>query len=211
MEILKNLSTINSNFLFQPGTKQSTVAIANNIFAQVELSEDIPQEFGIYNLTEFLGAVSLFPNPSVDFDGNVAKIYDSNSPGTFLKYVAADKAILHVPTKEPQNPKYELTFDLTQEELSSILKAAAVIGAPDIQIVANDKGTAIKVYDRKNPASNDFQITINDVPGDGVFNLKVENLKLYPGDQKVSVSAKGLSRWENVAAKVIVFIALEAV
>lgn len=212
IDVLKNFASINSNFLFQKGTKQSTVAVANNIFANATIDEDIPQDFAIYNLNEFLGALSLFQDPQLEFDSNVVKISSSNSKSSSLKFVAADRAILHVPTKEVKEPKYDLTFDLSADILGNIIKSSAVIGASDVLICGGTDGLKIVVCDKKNRNSNDFEITDElwpDPEAEFTYALKVENLKLLPGSYEVSISGKGLSKFKNVDKGSITFIALE--
>ena len=213
IDALKNFASINSNFLFQEGKKQATVAIANNIFANVTIDEDIPQEFPIYNLSEFLGALTLFQDPQLDFDGNTVKVSSSTSKSSSLKFVAADKGILHIPTKEVKEPKYDLEFDLSSDTLSSILKSSAVIGASDVLICGGTDGLKIVVCDKKNRNSNDFEITDENWPEpttEFTYSLKVENLKLLPGSYEVSIAGKGLSKFKNTDRGSVTFIALEA-
>lgn len=210
IDVIKTFSSINSNLLLQPGNVIKTVSVAGNVFAIAEIDETIDQEFGIYNTSEFLGALSLFKEPQVAFGEKFAKI--SDTAGTYsLKYMGASKDILVYPQKKFVAPEYDVEFDISGEQLASILKGASIIGAPDLQVIRNDEGSFIRVCERKNPSSNDFAIQIGEGGEAYTFNLKVDNLKLYNGNQKVSISGKGLSKWENVDAKVTVYIALEAV
>lgn len=211
LDSLKTFANINSNFLFKEGKRQATVAIANNIFADVEFEEDIPQDFGIYNLNEFLGAVSLFASPQLDFHGTTVAISDSEKTGSSLKYVAADLEILHVPTKEIKVSKYELEFTLDQDTLSSIQKASAILGAPDVTLSSKGTVLTITVCNKKNKNANDFSITTPCKGQDGKFAFKVENLKLMPGSHSVSVSLdKNFSKFTNTDAKSNTFVAHES-
>jgi hypothetical protein len=212
LDALKTFANINANFLFKAGKKQATVAIANNIFGDVVLDEDIPQDFGIYNLNEFLGAVSLFNEPQFEFSGTTVVLSDAKKPGSSLKYVAADVEILHVPTKEIKVSKYELEFDLDQDTLSSIQKSSQIIGAPDVTVSSKGGSLTVTVCNKKNKNANDFSIKLPCTGADGVFSLKVENLKLMPGNHKVSVSLdKSFSRFTNTEANSNTFVAHEQV
>ena len=69
IEVLKNFAGINPNIVISPGQKLKTISEAKNILASAETTEDFPQEFGIYDLNEFLSVIGLVgSNPSLDFD-----------------------------------------------------------------------------------------------------------------------------------------------
>lgn len=211
ISILKTFASINSNILLSPGKTLTTIAVAQNIFANAVIDEEIPNEFGIYNLAEFLGAISLFKEPEIKFSEKFVTISDAQNTSYSLKYVGADKTILVFPEREVKIPQFDVEFPLSNEQLSAIQKGATVIGAPDILVNGSESGLFLKVCDRKNPLSNDFSIQVSDQPqvSDFSFPLKVENIKLIPGDHVVSISPKGTSRWFNAAAKTTVFVALE--
>lgn len=212
LDVLKTFANINSNLLLVPGKKIETMSVAKNIFGDATIDEEIPQEFGIYNTQEFLGALSLFKDPELVFEEKHVRIKEATGGGMSLKYMAASKDILVYPTKKVQEPKWDVEFDLSGEDFNQVIKGAAVISAPDLQIVGTDQGLFVRVCDRKNSSSNDFVVQVNDQPQveDFTFNLKVDNLKLFPGSYKVAVNGKGLAKFQETNSKVITFIALEA-
>ena len=57
--ILKNFSTINQNILIKEGSKLRTMSTMKNILAEADVSEAFPADFGIYDLNEFLGVLTL--------------------------------------------------------------------------------------------------------------------------------------------------------
>ncbi len=59
MSILKNFSEINSNMLFKQGNALRTMSEARNVLATAHVDQDFPQQFGIYDLKEFIGVLSL--------------------------------------------------------------------------------------------------------------------------------------------------------
>ena len=68
INILKNFSTINQSVLFTTGNTVRTINQAKTLMAQTTLAETFPFEFGIYDLNQFLGVVSLFDEPALDFN-----------------------------------------------------------------------------------------------------------------------------------------------
>ena len=66
LTVLKNFSSINTGIFFKQGSVLSTVSPQKNILADAQISENIPQDFGIYDLNNFLSVIfsplySLFP------------------------------------------------------------------------------------------------------------------------------------------------------
>ena len=72
-EILKNFSTINANLVVRPGSIISTMAETKTCLATATLAESFNNEFGLYDLNEFLSAMSMFDDPELDFaDDNLS-------------------------------------------------------------------------------------------------------------------------------------------
>ena len=55
-----------------------------NILATANVPETFSQEFSIYNLVEFLGAVSLLDNPDFNFNDNSLSISDTDTSMTYF-------------------------------------------------------------------------------------------------------------------------------
>ena len=67
-EVLKNFSTINQNLLVKNGNVINTMSAMKNIVSRATIPDTFNQEFAIYDLNEFLSALSLFKDPSMAFD-----------------------------------------------------------------------------------------------------------------------------------------------
>jgi len=214
--VLKNFSTINQNLVINPGKNISTMSAMKNIVAKATVTEDFPQEFAIYDLNEFLAALSLFEKPDLDFKEDFVIMTEEGSSGTSLKYWYSDPSVVTTPTKEIKMPSSEVTFTLTSDLLSDVTKAAAVIGAPDMVLEGMDLGSAVlKVADKKNDTSNNYAQHLDIWFDEGDKNVpykfwfKVENLKLLSGSYNVQVSSKNISYFKNSNVDVEYFIALE--
>ena len=70
LNLLKNFSTINQSILFKEGNSLRTISVMKNILAEATINEDIPQDFGIYDLNQFLNGLSLHQSPDLDFANN---------------------------------------------------------------------------------------------------------------------------------------------
>ena len=67
LSLLKNFGSINQSILFKEGNKLRTISVMKNILAEAEIAEDIPQDFGIYDLNRFLNALSVSPESRTRF------------------------------------------------------------------------------------------------------------------------------------------------
>ena len=208
LSLLKNFSTINQSILFKQGTKLRTISVMKNILAEATISEELPRDFGIYDLGQFLNGLSLHNNPDLDFqEDNYVVIKEGRSRS---KYFFADpQVIVTPPEKEMTLPSEDVTFDLSTEQLDKLLKAAAIYQLPDLAVVGGNGVVKIVVRDKKNDTSNDFAITVGDTDKQFSFNFKVENIKILPGNYEVVVSSKLLSRFRSKNQDLTYFIALE--
>ena len=206
INVLKNFSTINQNLVIKEGSDISTMSAMKNIVAKAKVEEDFIKEFAIYDLNEFLSALSLFEKPDLDFQDDYVVITEEGSAKS-LKYWYSDPSVVTTPTKDITMPSNEVQFDFSSDSLAEITKAASVIGAPDMVL---EKGK-LRVTDKKNTTANDYATEL-DVPESDVdykFWFKVENLKLLPGSYSVEVSSKNISRFSNSNVDIEYFIALE--
>ena len=96
LEVLSNFASINPNILISPGQQLKTIAEAKNIMASAEITEDFPQEFGIYDLNEFLSVLGLVDDPNLDFSEDSVKVLGS---GANVKYFYSQKEMLTTPEK----------------------------------------------------------------------------------------------------------------
>lgn len=207
IKVLKTFSSINTNILLKAGNKISTISPQKNVMAEVVIAEDIPSDFGIYDLTEFLGVLSLFSDADVEFSEKIATFKEGKSA---IKYFAADASLLVVPTKTMNFPASDVDFTLSGATLTTAIKTAGVLRSTDIAIEGDGTDIFLSVADLKNPNANSFRVVVGET--DKVFkaNLKVENLKMSPGDYEVSLAAKRISRWKSVTQDAIFYVALEA-
>ena len=206
ISILKNFSTINQNLMVKTGNTLSTMSAMKNIVAQAEVTETFPQEFAIYDLNEFLSALSLFEEPELNFQDSYVTITQEGSRKN-LKYWFSDPEVVTTPSKAIVMPSTEVTFNLSSDTLNEIQKAAAVIGAPDMALVDG----SLMVTDKKNDTANAYETGLDakETDADYKFWFKVENLKLMSGSYDVEVSSKNISHFVNSAVGVEYWIALE--
>ena len=209
-DILKNFSEINTNILIKEGNELSTISTMRNIFAKATITEAFESEFGIYDLNEFLSVVSSLNKPELTLQDKFMTISAEGSKSK-AKYFYSDPSVLVSPTKEVNMPEADVTFSLSSSNYKELLKAAAILKAPDLALIGTKGGDVVlKVCDKKNDTSNTFDIVVGQgATADYTFYFKVENMKMLDGDYDVSVSSKSISHFKHKTKPVEYWIALE--
>lgn len=204
--LFKNFAGINSNLLLKSGSKLATISAQKNVMADATVAETFP-DFAIYDLNEFLGAMSLFDDPDLDFQEK----YVSISQGSMkIKFFAADASVLVAPQKAITFPEAEINFTISADKLQMINRTASVLHAADVSIVGDGSTVTVVVGDKKNATGNSFSEPVGTTDKTFKVNLKVENLKMLPGDYNVSISSKKISRFQSTATDLVYYVAVEA-
>jgi ribosomal protein L28 len=205
VSLFKNFAGINSNLLLKSGNKLATISAQKNVMSDATVSETFP-DFGIYDLNEFLGAMSLFDDPELDFSDKYVTIKQGNSS---IKYFAAEPSVLTAPQKSITFPAHEVEFNMSAAMLNMIHRTASVLRATDLSIVGDGSTITAVVGDKKNATGNSFSEPVGSTDKKFKVNLKVENLKMLPGDYTVSISSKKISRFKGTG-DLVYYVAVEA-
>lgn len=204
--LIKNFAGINSNLLLKQGNKLATISAQKNVMADATTNETFP-DFAIYDLNEFLGAMSLFEDPELDFQDKYVSISQGNMK---IKFFAADASVLVAPQKAITFPEAEIDFRMSAAMLNMIHKTASVLRAADVSIVGDGSKITAVVGDKKNASGNSFSEPVGDTDKTFKVNLKVENLKMLPGDYDISISSKKISRFKSPNSDLVYYVAVEA-
>ena len=207
VNLFKNFSGINSNILLKAGSEISTISAQKNVMSDTTVTETFPSDFGIYDLNEFLGAMSLFDDPELEFSSKFVTIKEG---GNSIKYFAADPSVLTIPSKKITFPDAEIEFTLTATMLNMIHRTASVLRATDLSLVGDGARITVQVGDKKNATGNSYSSHVGSTDKTFQANLKVENLKMLPGDYLVSISSKKISRFKATSSNLVYYVAVEA-
>jgi hypothetical protein len=209
LTILKNFSGINQSILVKQGNVLRTISIAKNILSEAQISEELPRDFAIYDLNQFLNGLSLHQDPDLDFtnDSHIT-IRDGKRR---VKYFYADpNVIVSPPEKQIKLPSKDVCFQLENGAMEKLVKAAAVYQLPDISAIGDAGVIRLVVRDKKNDTSNEYSIVVGETDKEFVFNFKVENLsKIISGAYDVVLSEKLLSQFTNTKYSLSYWIAME--
>ena len=211
ISVLKNFSSINQNILVKHAAELRTMSTMKNILGEAIISESFPRDFGIYDLNEFLGVLTLVKDPELEFDND--NYLTVNSGRSKIKYFYSDPSILTTPPETFNAPECDVNIEISEKVLDQVLKASAVMQLPDIIVRGETDNTFIEATDLKNTTSNKFTLDITNTEESvhPVFSFifKSDNLKMIRGDYKLSASTTaGVSNWKGAEASY--WIAMEA-
>ena len=212
LDVLKNFSTINSSIVFRQGSTVRTISNAENILAKFTGEEVFPSDFAIYDLSQFLGGISLFNDPQLEFTSN--DFVSIRGGRTSAKYYFSDPEITlkSAPERNVQFPGADIQFNLTADDLLALRKASAVYGLPDLTFQSEEGLDTIKIIlrDKENDTSNTYDITVAGcTSGTFSLDLKIDNIRVLPGDYSVKVSKSLISEWQHSTIDLTYYVALE--
>ena len=204
-QILTNFSTINSSIVFKKGNLIRTIANAENILGEYVSEEYIPQDFAIYDLSEFISAIGICARdnslPTLHFDnddyvtikgGNLSIRYYFSDPQITLKVA---------PEKEVKFPGSNISFTINQSDLKNLRDALAKFNLPEVLFRSRDGKVTVHGVDTENATSNTFWMDFPSGQSTGDFDLTLntENLRVARNyDYHVKVSEHLLSEWAVV-------------
>jgi len=209
LSVLKNFSTLNSNILVKPGNVLRTITPSKNGMAEATVEETFDVEFGIWDLSKFLGVVSLFSTPKFEFGEKSVVIHGGN--GSRVTYFYSEPRLLTTPTKNVNMPSVSLSVDITEKIFAELQKASSVLQLPDLSFVnENDRIMAV-VSDLQDPTTNNYKVDVGANKSNSEFslNFKMENIKILPGDYTIEFSKNVVGQFTNETLDLKYWFAME--
>lgn len=211
LNVLKNFSDINPNILIRQGNTIKTISEAKNVLATAIVDNEFTQQFGIYDLKEFISVLSLVDKPNLSFADESVTISDQSGRSK-IRYFFSPEETLTSPQKDINMPECEVQFKLDAATFNKLRSAASALGHSEVSVTPGDGVLVLSVVDNENATSNTYSI---DVPYTSKpeqpfsFVINIANLKIIPGDYEVSISSKLISQFKNTSVNVRYWVALE--
>ena len=213
LTILKNFSSINEGIVVKPGNVLSTVSLQKNILVDAQIDEEIPQEFAIHKLSNFLSVASLFKaGAELDFDDKHIIIKGMGGRSKIYYRFASPTMVVGAPDKRPNLKEVDVEFNLTEDDLNWILKSASVLQTPNISVISDGNTVSLYEYNARDDSVNTNYLELPGVQSNGhsyKLNFKTEYLKLLPGNYNVQISSRGIARFFDSEKNITYYITLE--
>lgn len=199
LAVLKNFSLINEGIFIKKGNVLETISKQKNILAKAQVNENFGSDFGIYDLNNFLGVVSLCKDPDIDFDDKNILIKGFGGKSQIKYRKAAKEMILVPPDKSINMGDVGIHFSLTAEEIAWVTRVANTLSSPNIAFVSDGKTIFIESYNTKDDSAhvNTTEITTGGNGKSYRMIFATENLKFIEGSYDVKISQKGIGHFVN--------------
>ena len=197
INVLKSFSIINQGIEFKPGSTIQTISPQKCIMAKAEIDDTLPSNGCFYELNRFLGVLTLFDDPALNFNEKFVTVRDAKRS---VNYTFADpQMIVTPPSQEIQLPEIDVAVTLKWEDLSNTMKAASVMGLPEIAISSDGSVINLEAISSKNPTADNYSNVIDNNSSGKVFSaiFKIENMKVMNFDYDVELSAKGIAKFKS--------------
>jgi hypothetical protein len=204
--VLKNFAMINPSIVLKPGNVIRTISPQKTVMAIATVPDDIPSKACIYDASRFLSVLSLFKEADLNFEDKFCTMSEGKM---HMKYVFADESMVIAPPEKDVNfPSNDVEVDVQWNDLQSVIKAAGVLGLPEIAFVGDGENCHLRAINSSDASADTYGIELGKTSDQFQLIIKTENLKLMPLDYKVTLSSKGISKFEGDYIKY--FIAVEA-
>ena len=221
-DILRNYSLINSSILIRKGSVIKTISVGENIVSEYKCEEVWPQTFGIYDLPQFLMAVSLFQDPILEFNNNSYLTIRGNGGNTCKYFFSSpDITLKAAPERDVQFPGADIEFNVATNTLTKIQRAANNLNTPDLSFISDPNGhILLRTCDKEDETCNVYEENLKGNCVDSLdLSMKIENLRLYDvmtsssasssTSYTAKVSSKLITQWEHSVLDLKYYIALE--
>lgn len=199
LAILKNFGTINSSMVFNQGKAQNVVSTTKTVMATVELEEEFPVKFGIFDMNQFLNVLGSFEDPELEFNDKFVKITQGKQ---VMKYRYSEPSLIttlseEAITKLNNHIKQDCTFTLPKETLKKVQDIVSIIRAEYLLFEGNGDNIYIKTFNPKDESDTAFSIENGETSNKFKMIFKFEHLKVLPGDYTVIISRQKLLKFTH--------------
>ena len=208
ISVLKNFASINSNILIKPGNVLKTRSSGSNLYAESKIQEDFDVEVPIWDLNKFLGVISMFVNPDLEFGDKYVDISNGKSS---VRYFYSPPSLLTVPTKDIKFPKSIASFVLDEKDLNEMIKASSILQVSNLKIIGENGKLLINVDEAGNTSSNNFSLLIDENYSgpDYEGKLNISDLKLMPGSYTVTPTDTIIAKFSHESNSLFYYIAVD--
>jgi hypothetical protein len=212
LKILDNFSKINQNLMLKEGNHLVTINVENTVLAEANVEDAFPQEFGVYDLSEFLNTIAMFKQPELSFNGDVLTISDGSESSMKTRYYAANPAILTQTPNGINVPDGGASFLLTKDNFKKLEKGGNTLKLRDLKFVGKDGVITATVYDADEAIKNTVSLELTDeyTGGDFEATLKLVKMVILDGDYECKIIANRAIELTNTKQDLRYVISLDA-
>ena len=206
IEILKNFSQINKEFLFKEGSKISIGNRNKSFVAEAEIKEYFPMRAGVIDLKKILLCADAL-GPDVEFNFSEKSLTLSNKKSEAIFSLVNEKEI-EIMSNEINFDPSGIQFDIVQNTLKDLRKYTYLMRSDSIRSKFSSglgnmyligTGGCIRLESRKTFSNNNEKLIINlNENCDRNFSMYVdfEKLKMIQDDFRCEIGSKPIVRFQ---------------
>lgn len=159
--VLKNFGTISDSVLLVEGKRQKTVTQSRAVLAIAEFPDAWLKATGIHKMSRFRSALSVFENPTLDFEDDAMVVTDADKRGLSIRYRCSDPSTI-VAIGDKTFPKHNpaVEFMLSTGDLSFLKERTSQMSMPAFAISVKNGIVTIVGKRAKNSRSKNCTIVI---------------------------------------------------
>lgn len=201
IQLLSNCAKIRESINFGAGNQIRTKDSSQAFNAIIEIDEEFPRDFCVYDLNSFIAALKIFNEPEIEFKESNMVIKDSNGKAK-INYAYTNPILIQVMSDYSKLISLDnkiCTFSLTNAQFNELSSAASLFGVDDIEFRAVTKETILVTAttssgikrDTDNSYSVSIDVSVEDFDKFTQLNISTMKslLKLMPMDFNVSIYA----------------------
>lgn len=217
LRILKNFSAINEGIQFIPGRNLYTVSNHKNFFAKAVVDDEFTHPFNIYDLPQFIAAISLYSAEDVNLTFVDKEVHIGGFGGrSVIKYRGCDADMIELPSEKMMNstglPNAEIKFSLDEKEFKLILNSSSILSSPHVIVESSGNLILMSTYDINDDSSHKQSLQVGEWNRGTSFKFifKSENVsKILLGSYDVELSSKGMIHFINKNIDLEYFMTVE--
>ncbi|HHX8464602.1 TPA: hypothetical protein ACVO0H_001162 [Vibrio diabolicus] len=208
LDAIKHLGKINRELIIHEGKQLRTQDNLNKAVAYIDIKDEFPRTFGVYNVEEFLNSIKLVHDAELTFEDTHVLI--TNKEDIELVYQYANIEFLteapekvNFPYVDPQSHDEDfINFSIDYDAIEQVIKACKTLGLGHIRFYSESESETIYIsaYDKSGSKKHTFKIPLEKFDSkrvvEAVFHL--DRLTIIPkGDYSVSIHTAGISQFKN--------------
>lgn len=190
--ILENFASINKGVFLRPGNELRTISSGMTTAAVAKIKEDLPHEVPIHDIMNFLNALKLFNDPTIELFENERHmtITEDDGKASVMFLYSAAELVKRPKDGRPRIQGTTINFSLTETQNANLVKATSVFKKPEWAVISDGKNIKVTTFNSKEPHSSNYSIQVdgeaNGVKCNMVFSF--ENIRLLTGNYNVVVT-----------------------
>ena len=190
-QVLQNFQTINPSIVIREGNVLRTMSSTETVFARADIPDQFPRDIAIYDLSKFLGIISLSKEDStIDFQENSMIISQGNST---VRYAYCPEELIDSPPegKDIKAKDVVVSFQLNNDVWQQVNRAMHILGFQEVAFCGTDGVLSVEALSTRNESSDTFSTTLGETNVDFQCVIDADKMRLIPDDYTVEIMQLG--------------------